>query len=348
MSTEMIVDLILVVFFFTGSWFFSGFESGMVSLNRHRLIHLVRHGNKKARHLASILRDTHRFLATTLVGNNICNVALSTLASSIAITLTASVMSGTWAQVLATLAVATLLLIIGEFVPKLWFSARPIARCGRLAFVFVFFRTILYPLASLCMLITRIVTARMKKAKRSPFVSREAITYLMRDSEAHGQVSAFERMMVKRVLDLQLLKASQLMTPMKRVRKVYESDNMATVQRVFRHTKHRILLMMSDDDTQVLGFLHLFDLLRSRSRTPEPFDLRRPTIYVRHNLPADELLPYMRLRNTKILIVVHDSKPVGIVTQQDVLNAILDNELLHSSTDRRSHVVEADDDDDED
>lgn len=343
MTTEILVEIGLVVLFFLGSWFFSGFESGMVSLNRHRLIHLVQHGSTKACRLAAILKDSHRLLATTLVGNNICNVTLSTLASSIAIALTDSLISDAWAQVMATLIVASLLLVIGEFLPKLWFSSRPIDRCGRLASVFLFFRMFLYPLASCCMVLTRLVTVRKKKEKRSPFVSREAIAFLMRDSEEHGQVSAFERMMVNRVLDLHLRKAAHLMTPMKQVVKVYESDNMATVQRVFRQCKHRIVLMMNDEETQVLGFLHLFDLLRSRSRSPEPFDLRRPSIYVAADMPVDELLPYMRVRNTKILIVCQDEHPVGIVTQQDVLNAILDDELLHSSTNRRSRVVEDED-----
>lgn len=343
MSVETIVDICLIVLFFLGSWFFSGFESGVVAISRHRLIHLVRHGDKRARRLAKLLGDTHRFLATTLVGNNICNVTLSTLASSLAISLTATFMDETWAQIIATALVACLLLVIGEFLPKLWFSARPIERCGRICTIFTCIRTLLYPLASLCMLLTRLVTKQTKKAKRSPFVSREALSFLMRDSEAHGQISAFERMMVNRVLNLQLHKASQLMTPMRRVAKVYESDNLATVLRVFRTTKHRILLMMSDDDTKVLGVLHLFDLLRSRSKAPDPFDLRRSPIFAKSSMAADELLPYMRLRNTKILVLCQDAQPIGIVTQQDVLNAVLDDELLHSSTDRRSQIIDAED-----
>ncbi len=339
MSTEVIIDICLIILFFIGSWFFSGFESGVVAISRHRLIHLVRHGNKQARHLTTILRDTHRFLATTLVGNNICNVTLSTLASSIAISLTSTFMNEAWAQIIATLLVSCLLLVIGEYLPKLWFSARPIERCGRLCVIFNGIRKILYPLASLCMLLTRIFTSKkVKKEKRSPFVSREALAFLVRESEAHGHISAFERMMVNRVLNLQLNKAIQLMTPMNRVRKVYESDNFATVLRVFRTTKHRILLMMSDDDSKVLGVVHLFDLLRSRSKTPRPFDLRRSAVFAKYNLPADEVLPYMRMRNTKMLILCQGGEPIGIITQQDVLNAVLDEELLHSSTSRRSFV----------
>lgn len=340
-NLEILIDLSLLVLFFVGSWFFSGFESGMISMNRHRLVHLVRHGDKRAKALTSVLRDSHRLLATTLVANNICNVTISTLSAALAVAAARllSVEESTM-QLVSTLLVAVLLLIIGEFLPKLWFTARPIARCKPLLPVFLFFRMVLYPLASLCVLLTRLVTPRKSQEKRSPFVSRESLSFLMRDSEANGQISAFERMMVGRVLDLQLRRATQLMTPLSKVVRVYESDNLATVLRVFRQSHHRVLPLFSDDGVRCLGVVHLFDLLRSRSKDPVPFDLRRAPVFIRNDALADELLPYMRLRNTKVLMVQNaGGRVVGMVTQEDVLNAVVDDELLRSSTNRRSQAA---------
>lgn len=334
MNMLLLEQLGLLLIFFLGSWFFSGFESGIVSINRHRLVHRMRHGDRKARKLAAILRDPHRLLATTLVGNNICNVSLSTISSAIAYWIAdcfvydRDLMMGA-----ATLAIAVMMLIVGEYLPKLWFSSRPIERTGRVLWIFLVLRTVLYPLASLCMFITRLVAPRTKD--KSPFVSRETIDFLSRDSEAQGQISAFERLMIKRVLDLQIRKASQIMTPLARVDRVYESDNLATVLRVFRQTHHRILPMFSDDGKRCLGVVHLFDLLRSRTANPIPFDLRRPPVFVLRDTPADDLLPYMRVRATKILIVRDGEEPIGIVSQEDVLHAVLDDKLLNSSTDRR-------------
>ncbi len=336
-NTAILINLALIVIFFFGSWFFSGFESGMISLNRHRLVHRVRHGDRRAKLIANILRDTHRLLATTLVGNNICNVTLSTLAAALAVTAAAALgFGGPMAQTVATALVAILLLIVGEYLPKLWFTARPIERCRPLVPVFLVLRTLLYPLASLCILLTRLVAGRNRTGKRSPFVSRENLAFLMRDSEAHGQISAFERMMVSRVLELQLRRATQLMTPLAKIDRIYESDNLATVRRVFKQTHHRVLPLFSDDGEHCLGVLHLFDLLRSRSKDPVPFDLRRQPVFVRSEKLADELLPYMRVRNTKVVMVVSTAgKVMGMVTQDDVLKAVLDDELLRSSTDRR-------------
>lgn len=333
--TVRLVNLLLILLFILGSWFFSGFESGMVSINRHRLIHRIRHGDKKARTLANILRDTHRLLATTLVGNNICNVTISTLVAALALSLTESYgWDAPMVQTIATIAAAVTLLIVGEFLPKLWFTARPIDRCRPLIPIFMVLRALLTPLAKICILLTGLVSAKAKD-KRSPFLSRENLAFLMRDSEKHGQISPFERGMVSRVLDLQLRKATQVMTPMDRVAKVYESDNLSTVLRVFRQSRHRILPLMSDDGKNCLGMIHLFDILRARSKDPVPFDLRRTPVFVKSSTPADELLPYMRLRNTKILVVMTAAgTPAGIVTQEDVLNSVIDDELLSSSTQR--------------
>lgn len=230
-QTELIVDLGLILLFFIGSWFFSGFESGMVSLNRYRLVRAVRNGDPKAKALATILRDMHRLLATTLVGNNICNVTLSTLSAALAVAIAAALgLKGPIAQTIATLTVAILLLIVGEFLPKLWFTARPIERCAPLLPIFRLFQTLLAPLASLCILLTRLVSGR-EKEKRSPFVSRENIAFLMRDSEANGEVSAFERLMVSRVLDLQFKRASQLMTPLHAIARINHDAPLTTVLR---------------------------------------------------------------------------------------------------------------------
>ena len=334
MSAALAVKLALVLLFFAGSWFFSGFESGMVSLNRHRLIHLVRRGDAAARRLAELLRDTHRLLATTLVGNNICNVTLATLAAALAAQ-AADGLGGPAAQALATFLVACLLLVVGEYLPKLWFTARPLARCRPLAPLFLAIRAFLWPLASLCILLTRMAAGR-DDAKRSPFVSRESLAFLMRDSEANGQISAFERAMVGRVLELQLRRASQLMTPLAKVARVSEDDPLPAVLETFRRSRHRVLPLFSADGRHCLGLLHLSDLLRARAKAPVPFDLRRAPVTVRGDVPADELLPYMHVRRTKVLIVTDGAGPIGLVTQEDVLNAILDDRVLHASTGRRA------------
>jgi putative hemolysin len=364
-QTELFIDLSLIALFFVGSWFFSGFESGMISMNRYRLVRMVRNGDKKAKALAKVLRDSHRFLATTLVGNNICNVALSTLSATLALSVAAKIgLTGPVAQTISTLIVALLLLMIGEYLPKLWFTARPFERCQPLLPVFNILQKLLAPLATLCIILTRLVAGKGEE-KRSPFVSRENIAFLMRDSEAHGQVSAFERMMVSRVLDLQLKRADQLMTPIRKIARIYENDSREKVLETFRKTRSRVLPIFKKDTAQCVGILHLSDLLRSNDNAAL-LSIARIAYAVDKCEAADNLLTKMRSANTKLLLVCHTTvlneipaqlvahnqhqaglakpepfrpayrDPVGIITQEDVLKAVLDDELLRSSTDRHT------------
>ncbi len=325
------LELITLTLFFLGSWFFSGFESGAVSLNKHRLIHLVRTGSKPARRIARVLRDTHRMLATILVGNNICNVTIATLAASLGYRA-----AGELGQTLSGVGFTILTVICGEFLPKLWFTSRPLERTLRLVGIFRFFEFTLYPLATLCIFLTRIVDRPAAKTRRSPFLSRENILFIAQDSEAQGKISAFERIMIRRALDLQLRKVTDIMTPLTRVVRIYESDNLATTLRTFRQSRHSRLPVFSDDDAACLGILHLPDLLRSRSSDPIPYDLCHPPAFITPHTPADDILPYMRLKRQTLLIVrTPHNRILGIVTRDDVLKAIIDDELLHSSTERK-------------
>lgn len=329
----LLFELGLMALFFLGSGFFSGFESGAVSMNKHRLVHLVRNGNAAARKITKVLRNSHRMLATILVGNNICNVAISTLAASLGYRFAAEL-----GQTVAGITATILLVVCGEFLPKLWFTARPIHRTLKMVGVFTFFEYLLYPLASVCIFLTRIVDRRSKREKRSPFLSRENILFMAQDSEAQGKISAFERVMIRRVLDLQFRKVTEIMTPISRVSRVYESDNYATCLRVFRHSRHSRLPIFSDDDKKCLGVLHLFDLLRCKSKNPVPFDLKHAPAFILPSMPVDDVLPYMRQKGQTLLMVrTEHGRVVGIVNQDDVLKAVIDDELLRSSTERRIH-----------
>ena len=63
------------------SAFFAGIETGVISMNRLRLLHRARLGSRNAKLLSGYLREPDRLLGTTLVGCNLMSVILSTLAT---------------------------------------------------------------------------------------------------------------------------------------------------------------------------------------------------------------------------------------------------------------------------
>ena len=66
------------------SAFFSGTETGFLSVSRERILHLAREGGRKAKIVQTALADMGRTTTTILIGNNIANVSYSSATAAIA------------------------------------------------------------------------------------------------------------------------------------------------------------------------------------------------------------------------------------------------------------------------
>ena len=326
------IEVILLPIFLIAGMFFAGFETGIISINRHRLLHLVRGGSRRAAYVAKLLSQPHRFLATTLVGNNICNVVVATLAANIGFKV-----AGVTGQTLAAPVATVLILVFGEYLPKLWFAAYPLRGVVPFAFVFRGADFILYPVAATCAFLTRRLSARPKKETRSPFVSRENIKILARDSQAQGHISPFERLLISRVLELQLKQAWQLMTPLSEVIYATPGQTLSDCRTLALQSRHSRIPVFQPDTTPLkcLGIVQLSDPLTRQAALDTPVaKLLHPARVVDMHMPADDLLPYMRANNEGILLLKdRDNRLRGLITQEDILTALIDD-LHEPSTDR--------------
>ena len=135
------------------SAFFSGTETGFLSVSRERILHLAREGGRKAKIVQSALSDMGRTTTTLLVGNNIANVSYSSATAALAAELFAK---DSVANVVWSLFAAFLVLYISEFMPKLLCSARPLRRSLILAVPYRMMSVALSPLTAVAMKLTDI------------------------------------------------------------------------------------------------------------------------------------------------------------------------------------------------
>lgn len=73
-----IIAIIVLVFF---SAYFSATETAFTSLNRIRMKNMANDGNQKAREVMELSENYDNLLSTILVGNNIVNIALSSIST---------------------------------------------------------------------------------------------------------------------------------------------------------------------------------------------------------------------------------------------------------------------------
>ena len=349
----MNITLELLLLFLVMGAFFAGFETGILSINRHRLLHRVRNGSRRAAYIARLLAEPRRLLATTLVGNNICNVVVATLAAHIG-----HRFAGSTGQALAAPVATAVILVFGEYLPKLWFAAHPMRIVVPFAFVFRAADIVLYPFAAACNFLTKRVAGNPKFESRSPFVSRENIKLLARDSQAHGHISPFERHLINRVLELQLKQAWQFMTPLENIIFVTPGQTLADCRTLALQSRHDRLPVFGHldnltfghlDNSQtpkfpnaqmpkcpnLLGILQLSDVTTRQAALDTPVEkLMRPARVVDMHKPADDLLPFMRANHEGMVFLKdRDSNIRGLITQEDLLTALIEN-IRDPSTDR--------------
>ena len=110
----------LLILLILCSAFFASAETGMLGLDRYRLRHQAKQGNRAARRTSWLLLRTDRLLGTILIGNNFVNIVASALATLLALRL--------WGEAgvaVATVLLTLVLLVFGEITPKTYAALRP-------------------------------------------------------------------------------------------------------------------------------------------------------------------------------------------------------------------------------
>lgn len=130
------------------SAFFSGTETGFLSVSRERILHLSREGGRKAKIVQNAMEDMGRTTTTLLIGNNIANVSYSSATAALAAALFSK---DSVANIVWSLFAAFLVLYISEFMPKLLCSARPLRRSLLLAGPYRVISFVLGPLTAMAM-----------------------------------------------------------------------------------------------------------------------------------------------------------------------------------------------------
>ena len=329
MSASDLARLAAIVLCHVLAAFFAGMETGVTSLNRLRLLHRARNGSSTARVVEGYLRDTDRLLATALVWGNIVNVVISTLAGGLA-----SRHWGPWGQTAAAATVSVTVLVFGEYLPKAWFYSRPLERCLPLAHLFRAAEFLVRPIGVAIMAVARWILPRPRYAQR-PAVSRENIARLVRESEAKGQISAFERLLIDRVLALQLQTAADIMTPLSRVSMVHPDTPLKECGRIARESGH-LKLPVFDGGT-CAGILRLRGMLARAASDDEGTAAQGmvPPFFVDAATRADDVLPLLRARQ-RHMAIVRDAAGValGILTVEDCLGALVDDIPVGLESDR--------------
>ncbi|MBR4170270.1 MAG: DUF21 domain-containing protein [Kiritimatiellae bacterium] len=308
--------------------FFSGIETGMMSVNSARLMHWVHSGVEEAKRLYSFITDMQRTLATILVGTNLMNVLLSTLSAYAATHYFAEY--PVWQTTFSCFS-ACMMLYLGDYLPKLLFASRPLRRTVAACPLFSCFAWVLTPFTKLVMALTeRFVPKADSKSNDKFLMSLDYLENIVTDKKKGADISPLERLMIQRVLSLRSRTAGELMIPIDKVDKVTEEMSIRDCCQAVRQSGQVRVPVFNADSSLCVGILNVLDELYHK--TPpgtlvKTLQLRSPA-YADIGELADNLLPQMRLHRCPFVIVRRgaDIRPIGIVTESILLDLLTGDE----------------------
>lgn len=336
--------IVVIVILIGLSAFFSSSELAMFSLAAHRMEALVEEGKPGAETMQQLKSDSHRLLVTILVGNNLVNIATTSIATG----LLALYVSQGAAVALSTVGITTLVLLFGESAPKSYAVEHPESWSLAISRPLKYVQYILLPLVIVFDYLTRQVNRITGggSAIETSYVTRDEIQGMIETGEREGVIAEDEHEMLQRIFRFNNTIAKEVMTPRLDVISVAVDATIDEAIETCIHSGHTRLPVFEGSLDNVIGVINIRDLVREghygEAGDLELRDLIHPTLHVPESKNVDELLREMRGERLRIAIVIDEfGTTEGIVSVEDMIEEIV-GEILEGGEREPVEIVDDD------
>lgn len=314
----------LLIFLIICSAFFSSSETGLLSLNRYRLRHLSREGNKGAQRASHLLSKPDRLLGTILVGNNVVNILAASIATVIAVELW-----GDAGVVIATTGLTIVLLIFGEITPKTFAALSPELIAFPASRLLSLLMTIFHPAVWLTSSISNAILRMFgidPKHRSSETLSTEELRSVVR--EAGHELPQNRQDMLLGILDLENVTVDDIIIPRNEVFGIDLNDSIDVIVQQLRTTRHTRLPVYRDNINEIVGVVHMRQIARLLTLNKLTHEVIQGACnepyFIPEGTPLSVQLFNFKQHKKRMGIVVDEYGDVeGIITLEDILEEIV-------------------------
>ncbi|SDY00055.1 Hemolysin, contains CBS domains [Halobellus clavatus] len=324
-TTVTIAGAIAVLLLIGFSAFFSSSEIAMFSLAKHRVDSLVEDGVPNAETVSDLKSNPHRLLVTILVGNNIVNIAMSSIATAIV-----SIYFDPGAAVLAsTFGITTLVLLFGESAPKSYAVENTESWALRISRPLKYSEYVLLPLVVVFDYLTRVINKVTggRSAIETSYITRDEIQDLIQTGEREGVIEEEEREMLDRIFRFNQTIVKEVMTPRLDMTAVAKDATIDEAIETCVQSDHERVPVYEGNLDNIIGIVTIRDLVREKhygEGTASLIDIVQPTLHVPESKNVDELLTEIQDNRLRMVIVIDEfGTTEGLVTLEDMVEEIV-------------------------
>lgn len=337
MSTTIIIMLICLA----GSAFFSGTETAFTSFNRAKMKALAEEGNKKATLAMDIAEKYDKMLTTLLIGNNIVNILLSSMATLLCIELLSKIGKENLAATVSTVATTVIVLIFGEISPKVLAKEHAIGFAMGVAPFINFLMIVLTPFNFIFSLWKKLLS-KIFKAQDVDTVTEGEVLTLVDEAHEDGSIDEYGKEVIENVFDFDDISAAEIATHRTDLTVLFAEDPIEEWDKIIINSRFSRYPICGENVDDIIGILDARAYLRLEDKTKENVmeSAVQPAYLVPENVKADVLFRNMREKKESIAIVLDEYSGVcGIVTLTDLIECLIGDIDLEEETEEESIVL---------
>jgi putative hemolysin len=329
-STGLYVSMVVLLAL---SAFFSASETSYTSVNMIRIRNMAEEGNPKAAVAVRLVENYDRMLSTLLIGNNIVNIALSSLT-----TVAATKAFGDAGVAVATGAATLLVLTFGEILPKSWAKENSERLVLAVAMPLRVFVIVFYPLSTFFIWLKGIFRKKGENGEKAPSITEQELMYMLGTIQEEGVLEEQEKDLVKSALEFDETTVQEVLTPRVNLVALDKEEDREEIIRVATGKKFSRLPVYEGTIDNIVGVVQSREILKM-AVAGEPIDLEKmmtPAMYVHRTMKISRLLGDFQRKKSHLAVVIDDyGGTLGIVTMEDLLEELVgeiwdeDDEVVH-------------------
>lgn len=323
MDSDSIIMLLVMILLTALSGFFSATETAFSSFNRIRMKSLASAGNKRASLVLKLDDKYDKLITTTLIGNNIVNITLTTISTLFFMRILTNV-SADLVATISTIVITVTVLIFGEISPKTLAKDHADGYVLSVCSIMNGLVTLFVPFTALFSGLRKLLCKIFKSSSVSVTTEDDLIT-MVEEAEQDGGLDEDESELIRSAIEFSDLTAGEILTPRIEVVAVKEDADPREIMMVFFDTGYSRLPVIGESPDDIKGVLHekdFFFAYNSGKQDLQPF-YQKPLFVSKHH-KVDDLLRDLQSEKCHMAFVIDEfGGLLGIVTMEDIIEELI-------------------------
>ena len=334
---------VVSVFLLLCSAYFSGSETAFTTVNQIRLKSLADNKVRGARKAIYITERYEKTLSTILIGNNLVNIALTTICAYIFSTIFTD---PSVANILNTVIITILVLIFGEILPKTMTKVDPMKFALATSGLMYFLMKVLTPISFFFLTMQKWATKKSKNqtVSHEPTVTENELESIIDTMEEEGVIDKDNAEIIQGVLEIQQRTAYDIMTPRVDVSAINYTESVKNIQDMFVKTMYSRLPVYDETIDKVIGILNQKDFFKAMLAGDKIYikKIMSEPLFINENMKVDDVIRTMQKSKKHMAIVLDEyGGTSGIVCMEDAIEEMV-GEIYdeHDTTDDEKEFVD--------